>query len=89
VGPDAKGRVTLSGNGLEAHVDLGGDRTTAAIDSLKVLAFDLAVLCLSIEGATRVPALLIHDSPREADLGFSIYAICGGVWEETTVANVG
>jgi len=73
VGPDAKGRVTLSGNGLEAHVDLGGDRATAAIDSLKVLAFDLAVLCLSIEGVTRVPAFLIHDSPREADLGLSIY----------------
>ena len=73
VGSDAKGRVTLSGNGLEPSVNMGGDRTTAAIDSLKVLAFDLAVLCLSIEGATRVPAFLIHDSPREADLGLSIY----------------
>lgn len=52
---------------------MGGDRTTAAIDSLKVLAFDLAVLCLSIEGATHVPAFLVHDSPREADLGLSIY----------------
>ena len=69
VGPDAKGRVTLRGNGLEPNVNMGGDRTTVAIDSLKVLAFDLAVLCLSIEGATRVPAFLIHDSPREADLG--------------------
>jgi uncharacterized protein YydD (DUF2326 family) len=73
VGPDAKGRVTLSGNGLEPNVNMGGDRTTAAIDSLKVLAFDLAVLCLSIERTTRVPAFLIHDSPREADLGLSIY----------------
>jgi hypothetical protein len=73
VGPDATGRVTLSGNGLEPHVNMGGDRTTAAIESLKVLAFDLAVLCLSIEGATRVPAFLVHDSPREADLGLSIY----------------
>ena len=73
VGPDAKGRVTLSGNGLEPNINMGGDRRTAAINSLKVLAFDLAVLCLSIEGATRVPAFLIHDSPREADLGLSIY----------------
>jgi hypothetical protein len=73
VGSEAKGRVTLSGNGLEPNVNMGGDRTTAAIDSLKVLAFDLAILCLSIEGATRVPAFLIHDSPREADLGLSIY----------------
>lgn len=73
VGGDAKGRVTLSGVGLELTVDMGGDRTTAAIDSLKVLAFDLAAMCLSIEGATRVPAFLLHDSPREADLGLSIY----------------
>lgn len=73
VGPGAKGRVALTGNGIEPNINMGGDRRTAAIDSLKVLAFDLAALCLSIEGATRVPAFLIHDSPREADLGLSIY----------------
>lgn len=73
VGADAKGHVALSGNGLEPNVNMGGDRSTAAIDSLKVLAFDLAILCLSIEGSTRVPAFLVHDSPREADLGLSIY----------------
>ncbi|CUA90577.1 hypothetical protein Ga0061061_1146 [Chelatococcus sambhunathii] len=73
VGSDAKGWITLSGVGLDLTVDMGGDRTTAAIDSLKILAFDLAALCLSIEGATHVPAFLLHDSPREADLGLSIY----------------
>lgn len=72
-GQGAKGRVALSGVGIELFVDMSGDRETAAIASLKVLAFDLAALCLSIEGATRVPAFLIHDSPREADLGLSIY----------------
>jgi hypothetical protein len=54
-------------------VTLGGDRSTVAIDSLKVIAFDLAVLCMSIEGKIRLPAFLIHDSPREADLGLSVY----------------
>lgn len=73
VGHDARGRITLSGNGLDLSVDMGGDRRTAAIDSLKVLAFDLAAMCVSIEGATRVPSFLLHDSPREADLGLSIY----------------
>jgi hypothetical protein len=28
---------------------------------------------MSIEGSTHVPAFLIHDSPREADLGLSPY----------------
>ncbi|RTL89318.1 MAG: chromosome segregation protein SMC [Hyphomicrobiales bacterium] len=73
VGHDAKGRITLTGNGLDLSVDMGGDRRTAAIDSLKVLAFDLAAMCISIEGATRVPPFLLHDGPREADLDLSIY----------------
>ncbi len=72
LGPDTTGSVTLSGKGFEIRIDAGGDRRTAAIDSLKVVAFDLACLCLSIEEATNAPAFLIHDSPREADLGASI-----------------
>jgi chemotaxis protein histidine kinase CheA len=73
LGDDAKGIVRLTGKGLEISVEAGGDRRTAAIQSLNVLAFDLACLCLSIEGRTRIPAFLIHDSPREADLGQTIY----------------
>jgi len=73
VGSNAGGKVTLDGNGLKLSVELGGERSTAAIDSLKVIAFDLAVMCMSIEGSTRLPAFLIHDSPREADLGLSVY----------------
>lgn len=73
INENAKGTVMLTGNGLEIGVDIDGDRRTAAIESLKVLSFDLACLCLSAEGLTRVPAFLIHDSPREADLGLSIY----------------
>lgn len=73
LGEDAKGFVRLTGKGLEIAVEAGGDRRTAAIQSLKVLAFDLACLCLSVEGRTRIPAFLIHDSPREADLGQTIY----------------
>jgi hypothetical protein len=73
VGDEARGQVTLDGNGLHLRIELGGDRSTAAIDSLKVLAFDIAGLCMSIEGRTHIPAFLIHDSPREADLGLSVY----------------
>ena len=70
---DALGRISLDGSRLRASVELGGERSTAAIDSLKVIAFDLAVLCMSIEGRTHLPAFLVHDSPREADLGLSVY----------------
>lgn len=68
------GDVKLDGNGLSLNVKFHDDeRSTAAIDSLKVVAFDLAVLAMSIEGRTRTPGFLLHDSPREADLGLSIY----------------
>lgn len=73
VGPQAAGSVTLDGKGLHLAVQLGGERSTPAIGSLKVLAFDLAAMCMSMEGSTHVPAFLIHDSPREADLGLSAY----------------
>lgn len=72
-GDGAEGKVTLDGNGLHLSVKLGGERSTPAITSLKVIAFDLAVLCMSMEGRTHIPPFLIHDSPREADLGLSIY----------------
>lgn len=71
--PTASGKVTHDGNGLQLVVDFGGERNTPAIDLVKVLAFDIATLCRSIEGATRLPALLIHDSPRTSDLGLSLY----------------
>ena len=73
VGMNASGTVAFDGNGLRSSVVLGGERSTAAIDSLKVIAFDLAVMCMSIDGLTHVPAFLIHDSPREADLGLGVY----------------
>lgn len=73
LGTDATGRIALDGAGIRAPVELGGERSTAAIDSLKVVAFDLATMCMSIEGRTRLPAFLVHDSPREADLGLGIY----------------
>ena len=72
-GTGAHGSVVLSGRGLELKVEMGGERTSVAIESLKVLVFDLAAMCMTMEGTTHVPAFLLHDSPREADLGRTIY----------------
>lgn len=73
VAPESSGRVILGADRLKLNVELGGSRSTAAIESLKVIAFDLAALCMSVEGKTHVPAFCVHDSPREADLGLSVY----------------
>lgn len=73
LGNGAKGTVTNDGDGIHLGVEYGGDRTAAAINSMKVLLFDLAALLRSVEGKTHLPALVVHDSPRESDLGLSIY----------------
>jgi hypothetical protein len=70
---DIRGSAKLDGNGLKLNVELGGYRSTVAIESLKVVAFDLAVLAMSMEKSLHFPGVLIHDSPREADLSEEIY----------------
>ncbi len=73
--PDAETcDLQLDGNGLKLDIRMGGNRSSAALESVKVVLFDLAVLSLSLEGSTFLPALLVHDSPREADLDPAVYA---------------
>lgn len=69
----AHGEVRLNESGIEPVVGLHGDLTTAAVDSLKIVAFDLAALLLTIEGNADLPGFWLHDSPREADLELAIY----------------
>jgi len=69
------GVIKLDGKGLRVDVEFDGrgEVSTAALDSLKIVAFDLAALHLATEGKADLPAFLIHDSPREADLDGMLY----------------
>lgn len=69
LGNQVKASLVLSGQGIQADVEVGG----MAMESLKAIAFDLTALLMSIEGHSVLPAFLVHDSPREADLGEAIY----------------
>lgn len=73
LGDEVTAEARLNRTEIAINFGLGGNRSTSAIDSLKVLAFDLSALCLSIEGKTTSPPFLLHDSPREADLGLPLY----------------
>jgi len=70
------GKVKLDGNGLHPEIllDRGAGLSTAAVESFKIVAFDLAAMILSVNGKADLPSFLIHDSPREADLDAGIYA---------------
>jgi len=50
-----------------------GDRHSAAMKAVGVIAFDLAAMLCGCEGQGWHPGLLIHDSPRAADLSAAIY----------------
>jgi hypothetical protein len=79
--------IKLDGHGLKVDAEFAGrgEVSTAALDSLKIVAFDLAALHMAIEEKADLPAFLIHDSPREADLDGQLYAGLFNVvqqWEE-------
>lgn len=70
------GKIRLDGNGLHPEIllDRGVGLSTAAVESFKIVAFDLAAMILSVNGKASMPSFLIHDSPREADLDADIYS---------------
>lgn len=73
LGRDVSGRAEVRGGEIDLAIIEHGERDGAAMETLKVLAFDLASLTLSAEGHGHFPGLLIHDGPREADLDELIY----------------
>ena len=65
--------VTPTDRGFTLSVRRKGELSGAALETIKVLAFDLAAMVLSVEGGGYHPRFLIHDSPREADMARLIY----------------
>jgi hypothetical protein len=63
--------TTRKFDGIVVHDIFAGPGVSANAE--KVVAFDLATLAMTIEGRTHLPGFIVHDSPREADLGRSIY----------------
>jgi hypothetical protein len=70
---DFKGRIELSAEGLEFQVYRGESLSGEAYDTLSILLADFTLLLMGALGLSKHPGLLIHDSPREADLGAQIY----------------
>ena len=65
--------ASLGERGFILSVKRKGELSGAALETIKVLAFDLAALVLSMEGVGHHPRFLIHDGPREADMARVIY----------------
>jgi hypothetical protein len=65
LGADVSGAVHFDGRQVATEMNERGDLSSAAIETLKILAFDLAALVSSVEGRGFHPRLLIHDGPRD------------------------
>lgn len=65
--------VKVSERGFTLSVRRNAELSGAALETIKILSFDLAAMVLSIEGIGHHPRFLIHDGPREADLARLIY----------------
>ncbi len=72
--PALHGDIRFHGRRLRPSLsDSSIDLTSAALETLKILCFDLAALIYGVEGRGRHPLFLIHDGPREADLDAGLY----------------
>lgn len=94
LGEGVTARIDLAGRSLNLRLSFHGERHSAALDTLKIIAFDLTALSSAVEGRGCFPGFLIHDGPREADMSPDLYrrifhyvrrleeraaATCGGV----------
>jgi hypothetical protein len=71
---EAKRERGVSGVQLIFAVPHGPAMSGAAIETLSVLLADVTCLIYnSVTEDAHLPGILIHDSPREADLGLGIY----------------
>jgi hypothetical protein len=74
LGPKVEGRVAFEGKSLDPRLEFHGSYDSAAPNLTKLLAFDIASLCISqFKGIGHHPRFLLHDSPRESDLAPEIY----------------
>jgi hypothetical protein len=71
--PQAHGTIVLDGHGLHPRIAWHGNRRSVALNSLQIVLFDLAAMLCSVEGNSKTPAFLVHDSPREGDLDLRTY----------------
>jgi hypothetical protein len=77
-----EGRLDLANEEMLFTFAKGNDIGGEALDTLAVLLADASAMLLAAEGRCLHPGILVHDSPREADLGSRIYGSLLGFFRE-------
>jgi hypothetical protein len=83
------GILELDEGHLHFGLDTGRGQEGEAVQTLTVLLVDFCTLGLGISGKVVLPGILIHDSPREADLQGVVYSRLFDYMERLTVKTGG
>jgi len=70
---DFRGVLEIEEDGVHFGIKRGESLSGEAYETLAVLLADLALLFESVSQYAHHPGILLHDSPREADLNLQIY----------------
>lgn len=73
LGSKVRAAITIERRSLVLETFDRGPLTSAAIETVKILALDFAALWSSIEDKSFHPSFLMHDGPREADMDAWMY----------------
>ncbi|MEJ0089159.1 MAG: hypothetical protein WDM80_05330 [Limisphaerales bacterium] len=73
LGDDVTGLIRFRGRQMRPTLIHEIDLTSAALETLKIICFDLTALVSGVEGRGGHPRFLIHDGPREADMDAELY----------------
>jgi hypothetical protein len=73
MGAQVSATARLVDRGLTLGIKRNGELTGAALETIKVIAFDLAAMLLGMAGVRCHPRFLIHDGPRQAYVDRIIY----------------
>jgi hypothetical protein len=72
--PEYDGKVNFENRELDFHLIHGTAMSGEAVETLSILLADVSALLFNcISKDANLPGFLLHDSPREADLGLRLY----------------
>lgn len=73
LGDQVRGEIRFRGRQVRPTLTDRIDLSSAALETLKIICFDLAALIQGVERGGGHPRFLLHDGPREADMDAELY----------------
>ena len=73
LGDQVRGEIRFRGRHVRPTLTDRIDLSSAALETLKIICFDLAALVHGVERGGGHPRFLLHDGPREADMDAELY----------------